>query len=147
VTARSTMPRPDQAIVRLPGAGFPDLFFSAIPQAATRSLGQRFDLEIAPRINLGEKLGLSATWARRTMGGDTYVTADGTEFRTPSGSAQFGAIGITYSTLAPFVRGKSRRAVEIMFSHEVALGAAGVVVPSLVRDRLEMRIYRGFPRR
>jgi hypothetical protein len=147
VTARSTMPRPDQAVVRLPGVGFPDLFFSSVPQAASRSLGQRFDLEIAPRINLGEKLGLSATWARRTMGGDTYVTADGTEFRTPSGSAQFGAIGITYSTLAPFVRGNSRRAVEIMFAHEVALSSSGVIVPSLVRDRLELRIYRGFPRR
>jgi hypothetical protein len=147
VTARSTMPRSDQAVVRLPGAGVTDLFFTAVPQAATRSLGQRFDLEIAPRINLGEKLGLSATWARRTMGGDTYVTADGTEFRTPSGSAQFGAIGITYSTLAPFMRGNSRRAVEIMFAHEVALNASGVIVPSLVRDRLELRIYRGFPRR
>jgi len=147
VTARSTMPRPDQAVVRLPGAGFTDLFFASVPQAAERSLGHRLDLEIAPRINLGEKLGLSATWARRTMGGDTYVTADGTEFRTPSGSAQFGAIGITYSTLAPFVRGNSRRAVEILFAHEVALDAAGVVVPSLVRDRLELRVYRGFPRR
>ncbi len=147
VTARSTMPRPDQAVVRLPGAGLPDVFFTSRPQAASRSLGQRFDFEIAPRINLGEKLGVSATWARRTMGGDTYVTADGEEYRTPSGSAQFGAIGITYSTLAPFVRGNSRRAVEIMFSHEVALNASGVIVPSLVRDRLELRIYRGFPRR
>lgn len=147
VTARSTMPRPDQAVVRLPGAGFSDLFFMSVPQAAQRSLGHRLDLEIAPRINLGEKLGLSATWARRTMGGDRYVTVDGTEFRTPSGSAQFGAIGITYSTLAPFVRGNSRRAVEILFAHEVALNANGVVVPSLVRDRLELRVYRGFPRR
>lgn len=147
VTARSTMPRPDQAVVRLPGAGMTDFFFSSRPQAATRSLGQRFDLEVAPRVNLGEKLGLSAMWARRSMGGDTYVTADGEEFRTPSGSAQFGAIGITYSTLAPFVRGNSRRAVEVMFSHEVALNASGVIVPSLVRDRLELRIYRGFPRR
>lgn len=147
VTARTTMPRPDQAVVRLPGAGVPDFFFGAVPQAATRTLGQRFDLEIAPRVNLGEKLGLSAMWARRSMGGDTYVTANGEEFRTPSGSAQFGAIGITYSTLAPFVRGNSRRAVEIMFVHEVALNASGVIVPSLVRDRLEMRVYRGFPRR
>jgi hypothetical protein len=147
VTARSTMPRPDQAVVRLPGANDLDLFFASAPQAAERNLGRRFDLEIAPRVNLGEKLGLSATWARRTMGGDTYVTADGTEFRTPSGSAQFGAIGITYSTLAPFMRGKSRRAVEILFAHEVALNASGVVVPSLVRDRLELRVYRGFPRR
>jgi len=147
VTARSTMPRPDQAVVRLPGAGVTDFFFTALPQAATRNLGQRFDLEIAPRVNLGEKLGLSATWARRTMGGDTYTTADGAEYTTPAGSAQFGAIGITYSTLAPFVRGNSRRAVEILFAHEVALNASGVIVPSLVRDRLELRIYRGFPRR
>jgi hypothetical protein len=147
VTARSTAPRPDQAVVRLPGAGVSDLFFLGTPQSAQRSLGHRFDLEIAPRINLGEKLGLSATWVRRATGGDRYVTSDGTEFRTPSGSAQFGAIGITYSTLAPFVRGNSRRAVEILFAHEVALNASGMVVPALVRDRLELRVYRGFPRR
>lgn len=147
VTARSTMPRPDQAVVRLPGAGVSDVFFTSRPLAATRSLGQRFDLEIAPRVNLGEQLGLSAMWARRSMGGDTYVTADGAEVTIPAGSAQFGAIGITYSTLAPFVRGNSRRAVEILFAHEVALNASGVIVPSLVRDRLEVRIYRGFPRR
>jgi hypothetical protein len=90
---------------------------------------------------------VSATWAHRTIGSDSYRTGDGTEFSTPSGSAQFGAIGVTYSTLAPFVRGKSKHAVEVLFAHEVALSSSGVIVPSLVRDRLELRIYPGFPRR
>ncbi len=147
VTARSTMHQGDNAVVRLPGAGLPDAFFLGVPQAAQRSLGQRFELEVAPRVSLGENFGVSATWAHRTIGSDTYRTGDGTEFSTPSGSAQFGAIGVTYSTLAPFVRGKSKHAVEILFAHEVALSSSGVIVPSLVRDRLELRIYPGFPRR
>jgi hypothetical protein len=147
VTARTTMHQADNAVVRLPGAGLPDAFFLGTPQAAQRSLGQRFELEIAPRVSLGENFGVSATWAHRTIGSDSYRTGDGTEFSTPSGSAQFGAIGVTYSTLAPFVRGKSKHAVEVLFAHEVALSSSGVIVPSLVRDRLELRIYPGFPRR
>ncbi len=147
VTARGTLPRPDQAVVRVPGFDVPDRFFEGRLVSAERSLGRRVDLEVAPRLNLGEKLGVSASWSLRQLGGDRYVTADGETLRTPSGTAQFGAIGVTYSTLAPFVRGNSRHPVDVMFVHEVALSSSGVIVPSLVRDRIELRVYPGFPRR
>lgn len=147
-TIRSTTPLADNAVVRLPGAGLPELFFLSAPQSASRELGQRIDLEIAPRIALGEKFGLSATWLARSIASDRYEVTGGREaFETPSGTAQFGSIGVTYSTLAAYARGKSRHAVEVLFAHEVALSASGLSVPSLVRDRLELRIYTGFPRR
>ncbi len=147
-TVRSTTPIADNAVVRLPGPDIPELFFLSAPQATSRSLGQRIDLEIAPRINLGEKFGVSATWLARTSSGDRYAPLDGgAVFETPSSTAQYGAVGITYSTLAAFSRGKSKHAVEVLFAHEVALSASGVSTPSLVRDRLELRIYTGFPRR
>ncbi len=147
-TIRSTTPLADNAVVRLPGAGLPELFFLSEPQSASRQLGQRIDLEIAPRIALGDKFGVSATWLARSIGSDRYqATGGGDAFETPSGTVQFGSIGVTYSTLASYARGKSRHAVEVLFAHEVALSASGLSVPSLVRDRLELRIYTGFPRR
>jgi hypothetical protein len=147
VTARYTAPLSDAAVLRLPGSGLPEEFFTSRPTAVSRSLASRLDLEVAPRLSLGEHVGVSGSWARRQFGGDAFVTADGERFTTPSGSVQFGAIGVTYSTLAPFVRGKSRLAVEVLFAHEVALSSRGVIVPALVRDRLELRVFRGFPRR
>ena len=147
-TIRSTTPLADNAVVRLPGAGLPELFFFSAPQSTSRSLGQRIDLEIAPRIALGDKFGLSATWLARSIASDRYeVTGGGEAFETPSGTVQFGSIGVTYSTLASYARGRSKHAVEVLFAHEVALSASGLSVPSLVRDRLELRIYTGFPRR
>jgi hypothetical protein len=147
VTARYTAPLADQAVVRLPGAGDPEAFFLGRPVAVDRALAPRLDLEVAPRLNLGEHFGLSATLSHRQLGGDVFTTADGARFVTPSGSAQFGAIGVSYSTLAPFTRGKSRRAIEVLFAHEVALSTSGLSVPSLVRDRIELRVFRGFPTR
>jgi len=147
-TVRTTTPLQDNAFVRLPGAGLPEFFFLGTPTAVSRALGQRIDLEVAPRLNLGDKFGVSASWLLRSQAGDRYEPTDGgTAFETLSGSAQYGAIGVTYSTLSAFTRGRSKFAVEVMFAHEVALSASSVGVPALVRDRLELRIYRGFPRR
>ncbi len=146
-TLRTTTPMSDQAVLRLPGIGDAGLFLSGSPQLVSRALGQRMEFEVAPRVNLGEKLGVSATWMLRSTASDRYTPDDGAEITTVSGSAQYGAIGITYSTLAAFVRGKSKWPLEVMFSHEVSLSASGAAIPSLVRDRLELRVYPGFPRR
>jgi hypothetical protein len=146
-TVRSTTPLADNAVVRLPGAGVPEFFFLSAPQAVSRTLGQRLDLEVAPRLNLSDKFGVSATWLYRSFGADRYEPTEGDVFETGSGSAQFGAIGFTYSTLAAFARGKSKFALEVLFAHEVALSASDSPIPSLARDRLELRIFRGFPKR
>ncbi len=146
-TVRSTTPLADNAVVRVPGAGLPEFFFLSTPQAVSRTLGQRVDLEVAPRLNLSDKFGVSATWLYRSFGADRYEPVDGDAFETGSGSAQFGAIGFTYSTLAAFARGQSKFALEVLFAHEVALSASESPIPSLARDRLELRIFRGFPKR
>ncbi len=147
-TVRSTTPLADEAVVRLPGAGVPEFFFAGRPQAASRQLGQRLDIEIAPRLNLGDKFGVSALWMLRSLGSDRYEALEGDNvFETPSGTVQFGSLGVTYSTLASYARGQSKYAVEVHFAHDVALSASGVAVPSLARDRLELRVFPRFPRR
>jgi hypothetical protein len=146
-TLRSTTPLADNAVIRLPGAGLADFFFAGRPQATSRRLGQRFDLEIAPRLNIGDKFGVSALWMVRSIGADRYdPLTGGDSFQTPSGTVQFGSLGVTYSTLAAFTRGKSKLAIEVHLARDVALSASGVTVPSLARDRLELRVFPRFPR-
>lgn len=146
-TIRTTTPMSDDAVLRLPGVGSPATFFASRPIAVSRTLGQRIAIEVAPRLNVTDKIGLSASWQLRSAASDRFSPASGEAFEMPSGTAQFGAIGVTFSTLAPYVRGKSKWPLEVMFAHEVALGASGRATPSLVRDRLELRIYPGFPGR
>ena len=147
MSARAVLPQADNAVVRFPGVGLPDAFFTSAPTAVSRQLGRRLDLEIVPRVSLRDNIGLSAALVHRTFASDRYLAEGGASWETPSGSAQFATLGVTYSTLAPYTRGKARVAVEISLLHEVALAASGVTVPSLVRDRLELRVYPGFPRR
>lgn len=147
-TLRSTTPLADNAVVRLPGVGLAEFLFAGRPQAASRKLGQRFDLEIAPRMNLGDKFGVSALWMLRSLGADRYEPLDGSDvYESPSGTVQFGSLGVTYSTLAAYSRGQSKFALEVHLAHDVALAASGVTVPSLSRDRLELRVFPRFPRR
>ncbi len=146
-TLRGTAPLADNAVIRLPGAGLPEFFFLSRPQAVSRQLGQRFDLEIAPRLNLGDKFGVSALWMLRSLGSDRYEPLDGSEaFESPSGTVQFASFGVTYSTLAAYARGQSKLAVEVHLARDMALSASGVTVPSLSRDRLELRVFPRFPR-
>lgn len=154
-TVRSMTPRPDQAVVRLPGPGDPSFFFASTPELVTRSLGSRLDIEVAPRLMLGEKLSLSGTFTQRTIQGDAYervASASGTrsaagQWETPSQTMQLAGVALTYSTLAAFVRGKSRFPVEVLLAHERVLSVSGAPTPALSRDRLEVRVYPRFPRR
>ena len=57
------------------------------------------------------------------------------------------AVGVTFSTLASYARGRSRFPAEVLYTHTSSLGGAGGVVPAVAADRLELRVYTGFPRR
>jgi hypothetical protein len=57
------------------------------------------------------------------------------------------AFGVTFSTLASYARGRSRFPAEVIYTHTMALGASGGAIPAVASDRLELRVYTGFPRR
>jgi hypothetical protein len=57
------------------------------------------------------------------------------------------AFGVSFSTLASYARGRSRFPAEVLYTHTAPLGASGGLVPVVASDRLELRIYTGFPRR
>lgn len=119
----------------------------------SRALGRRVEVEFAPRFAFGDFFGLSAAYLHRLWQSDRYtpVPADGTaagpSATTASRTQRAAAIGVTFSTLASYARGRSRLPLEVLYTHTAAIGASGGGVPALSTDRLELRIYTGFPRR
>jgi hypothetical protein len=146
-TARLTLPQADDVIVRLPRPDDPIAFLTSAPVAARWTPGRSIGLEVAPRYALTEQIGVAARWRYLRTAGDTYAPRDGEAVTLADVAVQQGAIGLTYSTLAPFTRRGAGLPLEVTFTHEVTLPGGSGPAPRLVRDRLELRLYTGFPRR
>ena len=153
-TVRASKPLSDEMAVVLPFRDAAGLFAPVAVGQATRSLGARYDLELAPRVAIGQFFGLSGAVLLRHWGEDTYralasdsVTAGIQTSVTPSRTLRAVSVGATFSTLASYMRGRSRFPAEVIYTHTEPIGASGGTVPAIATERLELRIYRGFPRR
>ncbi len=153
-TIRAAKPLSDEVAVILPYRDAVGLFAPVSTGQATRSLGVRYDLELAPRVAIGQFFGLSGALLLRHWGEDSYRTIGGSgdavgmlTSAIPSRSLRAASIGATFSTLSSYARGRSRFPAEVIFTHTEPLGASGGTVPAIATERLELRLYRGFPRR
>jgi hypothetical protein len=147
-------PFADEVAVALPLRTNANVFEGATVHSATRSLGSRIEFELAPRLSIGQFFGFSTAYQLRRSGADRYTRVDQEatalapeDGQTASRMMHAAAFGVSFSTLASYVRGRSRFPAEVIYSHAVALAGSGGTVPSAVTDRLELRIYTGFPRR
>lgn len=157
-TVRAAVPLGDQVAVLLPAREIAQLFTPFRVGTASRTLGMRLEGELMPRVAIGEYFGVTAGYLFRHWGADRYTErpdsaglAAGTApagWQLPSRALHSLAAGLTFSTLAPALHGASRLAVEVSFQHLRPLAAGGQgSVPAVVTDRLELRVYTGFPRR
>ncbi len=153
-TLRAVKPLSDDVAVVLPFRDAAGLFAPVTIGQATRALGVRYDLELAPRFAIGQFFGISGGVLLRHWGEDSYrtVSADsvtgGVQTSTaPSRSLRAFSVGATFSTLASYMRGRSRFPAEVIYTHTEPFGASGGTVPAIATERLELRLYRGFPRR
>ncbi|WP_158514801.1 hypothetical protein [Gemmatimonas phototrophica] len=154
-TVRAVKPFGDRIAVVVPFRDETSLLSSPVDiVSAARTLGTRLEFEVAPRMAIGQFFGLSASYLVRHWGADVFDTeraessASLTEpFTTPSRTFSAAAVGVTFSTLNSYVRGRSRFPAEVVYTHTTPLGASGGFVPVVSSDRLELRIYTGFPRR
>ncbi|MCA0376346.1 MAG: hypothetical protein LCH84_11885 [Gemmatimonadetes bacterium] len=152
-TVRLVKPLSDQVALALPTVASTSPFAPYAVVSADRSLGSRLDVEFAPRVGLGQFFGLSGAVAWQRWSDDRYrplaagdAPASLPEIAIASRSLSSASFGASFSTLASYVRGRSRIAAEVLYSHAVPLAASGEM-PAWSIDRLEVRIYTGFPRR
>jgi hypothetical protein len=153
-TVRAVHPIADRVNVLLPDRDEATAFLPVGSATAARALGNRLEVELAPRYAVGQFFGVSAAYLWRHWGADRFdvANAEGTaleasRWKTPSRSLSAAAVGVTFSTLASYTRGRSRFPAEVIYTHTTPLSGSGGVVPAVSSDRLELRVYTGFPRR
>jgi len=157
-TLRMVRPLEDQVVAIAPARDIAGTFSGPVyVESATRSLGQRLDVELIPRISVGSFFGLAAGVIHRRWSDDAFSaapTSDDTPstaqlitWTVPSRSLTSATVGVTFSTLASFARRRSRIPAEVIYTHQFPLSGSGGFVPAVSSDRLELRVYTGFPRR
>jgi len=153
-TVRAVKPLSDVIATALPFRSDATDFGTFEVGQATRSLGTRLELEVAPRLSIGQFFGISAAYLVRRWGVDRYDDSDPaaraprmSDPAVPVRTMHAAAFGASFSTLASYVRGRSRFPAEVIYSHMIPVAGSGGTVPSSTSDRLELRVYTGFPRR
>ena len=154
-TLRAVRPMSDRMAMGTPFRDEAGTFAAPVSvSSATRTLGPRVDVELAPRVAIGDFFGLSAAYLLRRWGRDEFnatttsaASANAQQFTTPSRTLSAASLGLSFSTLASYVRGRSRFPAEVVYTHTLPLAASGGELPAVATDRLELRVYTGFPRR
>ena len=145
-SVRVVKPFADEMVVLAPLRTDSTTFVAFTPARASRALGTRIEIEAAPRLALGDFFGVSAAYLMRRTGSDALDVGD---LRVQSGARVFqaGSVGVSFSTLASYVRRRSRLPLEVTYTHTFPISGSGGTVPRVASDRLELRVYTGFPRR
>jgi hypothetical protein len=154
-TVRVVKPFADDRVVPVPLRTDSTRFTSFGFASARRTLGTRIEVEVAPRYALGDFFGLSAAYLIRRTGESTLDAGTETisavpvlsRSVSPSTTFQAASVGVSFSTLASYVRNRSRLPLEVIYTHTRPITASGGLVPAVYTDRLELRVYTGFPRR
>ncbi|MEQ1690565.1 MAG: hypothetical protein ABMA00_04730 [Gemmatimonas sp.] len=150
-TLRIVQPLGDRAVIRRPLLVDSMLFVPSTIEPADRSLGRRVDLEVAPRVMLGRFFGLSGGYLYRRSDADRYTfsasdSLTAGRFAVNARTYQAYMLGATFSTLSSYARGRSKWPVEVLYVHVAPITGTGSVAATS-SDRLELRVYTGFPRR
>ncbi len=155
-TVRIVKPFGDQVAVALPFLTDSTIFNSFTVGLARRALGPRTEIEIAPRLMFGPFFGLSGAYLLRRVGEDQLTPESATSagpagatapHTTPVRTMQALAVGASFSSLASYMRGGAKWPLELRFVHTAPISASGGIQPIFATDRLELTIYRRFPRR
>jgi hypothetical protein len=161
-TVRAVRPLGDEVATVVPARDLAQLFTPFRTAMASRALGLRLEADLMPRLAIGEYFGVTAGYQLRHWGRDRYTERPDSAglasalssglalqpWTAPGRTLHSAAAGLTFSTLAPALHGASRLAVEVSYLHVRPIAAGGQgSVPAVVTDRLELRVYTGFPRR
>ncbi len=153
---RVVAPLGDTRTLRIPvslDSGYVPLFRE---RPVSRQLGREVQLEFNPRYALNEAFAFWGQALVRDHQGDRYsgqYTATAAEAGVPlsfdastlgAGTAQRetrAGLGLAYSTVAAWSRGRARVPVEVSYLHAVTAAGAGASQPRLTADVLSLRVY------
>ena len=156
LAARYTRQLEDERAMRIPEIAGQPFILAEREALVRRDLGDALLLEATPRIALNDFFAIGGYFSYRRKGADSHefasvsgtpeeplestldpaVLDEGTEIRE-----QRAGIGVAYSNLAAFNRGRARFPFEVSFLHVQTTGASGGMVPVLREDRLQLRLY------
>jgi hypothetical protein len=151
-TVRLVQPFSDQAVLRRPLFADTLLFVPSTIAAATRTLGRRVEAELAPRLVIGQFFGVSGGYLYRRTDASEYEfratdSEPATTYTVGERTTQAYMLGVTFSTLSSYVRNRSKWPIEVLYVHTEPLTGSGDGAAAVSSDRLELRVYTGFPRR
>ena len=167
-SVRMVKPFADNVVVAVPMRTDSTSFTPFNLASATRSPGTRLEFELAPRVSFGDFFGVSAAYLFRRVGAASLeaspnvnfpgpIVAQGTSLPANSSillasftdASNFQAIsfGASFSTLTSYIRNRSKLPLELSYVHTTSISASGGFTPAVSTDRLELRIFTGFPKR
>jgi hypothetical protein len=154
VAARLTAPMADEQVARItdvPEQPFPEIFRQ---QLVGRQLGREVELQVTPRWSFGHYLAVAAQYALRDKSADRYTGTYALDSAAGGGTldaASLGigtaqreqrlGIGVTYSTVAAYLRRHSNLPLEVSVLHQVTI--SGSNVPKFSTDVVQLRLYLG----
>ncbi|HKH92716.1 MAG TPA: hypothetical protein VKA54_12975 [Gemmatimonadaceae bacterium] len=133
-------------LVGYPTGGFPYPEFGEV----SRTFGDVFGLDVTPRVFVGDWLAFEGQYGMERIGAPTFtgpadspcsacVVTESSILPTETTVQRLG-LGVRYSTVDSFLRGRARYPIEVSYRHlETITGDAGT--PKDFRDQLQLRIY------
>lgn len=114
-----------------------------------RDLGDYLELEIAPRVAIGDFLSLGGQYVYRQKGEDRYTSAAGvTSALDPAilglGTETFehrAGFGVMLSTVSAYARGAVAMPLDVSYLHTRTVAGGGQLVNRAARDQVALRIY------
>ncbi|MDB4882211.1 MAG: hypothetical protein JWL95_977 [Gemmatimonadetes bacterium] len=136
-------------VIGFPEDGFPYPLFGSV----SRTAGTVIALDVTPRVFLGEWLAFEGQYGFEHTGAPTYANVTdvvvapcaacsplASSLPPSDQTVQRVGLGLRYSTLDSYLRGRARYPIEVSYRHlETITGSGGA--PKLFRDQIQLRIY------
>ncbi|MHB1225492.1 MAG: hypothetical protein ACYC2G_15800 [Gemmatimonadaceae bacterium] len=137
--------------VRVPSPGGESYVNDANRALVRRDPGDYMELELTPRVSLGEFVSLSASYRFRHRDADALELADAAPGAAPlpldvlarsfEGDEHRLGLGLTVSTVAAYAAGRVNMPLDISYVHSRTVAGSGMATPKLTRDEVMLRIY------
>jgi hypothetical protein len=156
VSVRAVQPFAVQQELRVPAYAGQVLVPSYRQVPVDRTLGRELQFELTPRYNLGDTFGVLVQYQLRTRAADrnrglfTIEFADGTPSELVDASVldvdteareQRAGLGVVYSTLAAYSRGRSTVPIEVSWLYRQTVAGSGGTVQRATGQQVQVRVY------